>query len=116
MSGVSLEAAPLDWEDEQLPDAVKSNFDTGIDVIVMADVTYNTASFPALIGTLMRLVQFSRYKSKQPPLILLGYKERDAAERTLWDRARGIDIDLEQVAQVSGAGGNAIEVWVGKAQ
>lgn len=114
---VSLEAVALDWEDEQLPDVVESNFGSGIDAIVMADVTYNTASFSALINTLSRLIQFSRSKRNgHSPLIVMGYKERDAAERTLWDMVQEAGINLEQVTEVKGAGGKAIEIWVGKAK
>lgn len=31
---VSLEAAALDWEDEQLPDVMESNFGSGLDAIM----------------------------------------------------------------------------------
>jgi len=129
---VSLGAAALDWEGEQLPDVVESNFGSGIDAIVyvrspfflvrligvrMADVTYNTASFSALINTLSRLIQFSRSKRNgQSPLIVMGYKERDAAERALWDMAQEAGINLELVTEVKGAGGKAIEIWVGRAK
>ncbi|KAI6042067.1 putative methyltransferase-domain-containing protein [Pisolithus marmoratus] len=116
LSKVSPEPAALDWEVERLPDAVTSNFDTGLDAIVMADVTYNTASFSALISTLSRLVEFSKSKrADHRPFILLGYKERDVAERTLWNMAKEVGIVLEQVGVVGGAGGTAIEIWVGNA-
>lgn len=81
----------------------------------MADVTYNTATFSVLVNTLLRLVQFSRSKpGGRSPSIVMGYKERDAAERTLWDIARKAGITFEQVGEVIGAGGNAIEIWIGK--
>ncbi|KAI6126039.1 putative methyltransferase-domain-containing protein [Pisolithus croceorrhizus] len=116
LSKVSPEPAALDWEVERLPDTVMSKLDTGLDAIVMADVTYNTASFPVLISTLSRLVKFSQSKrADHHPTILLGYKERDVAERTLWDMVRDVGIDLEQVAVVNGADGAAIEIWVGSA-
>lgn len=116
LSKVSPEPATLDWEVERLPDAIMSKFDTGLDAIVMADVTYNTASFPALISTLSRLVGFSRSKwADRRPSILLGYKERDVAERTLWNMAKDVGIDFEQVGVVNGAGGAQIEIWVGNA-
>lgn len=114
LSKVSPEPAALDWEAERLPDAVTSNFDAGLDVIVMADVTYNTASFPALISTLSRLVEFSKSKrADRRPFILLGYEERDVAERTLWNTVKEVGIDLEQVGVVNGVGGAAIEIWIG---
>lgn len=72
----------------------------------MADVTYNTAAFPALLATLERL---------RPPLLVLGYKERDVAERELWDmlRASEMKMILERVGNVAGAGGVPVEIWVG---
>ncbi|KAH0836347.1 putative methyltransferase-domain-containing protein [Lanmaoa asiatica] len=81
---------------------------------VMADVTYNTASFPALIGTLSRLIQFSKHKRNgHSPRVLMGYKERHPDERSLWDRARGIDLHFQQIAHINGAGGNPVEIWLG---
>ena len=79
----------------------------------MADVTYNTASFPALIKTLRSILGL-RCSSARAPLILLGYKERDPAERTLWDLARAIGIQLEKVGERPGAGGEPVEVWIGQ--
>lgn len=75
----------------------------------MADVTYNTASFPALVRTLSSLVK----QSATPPLIILGYKERDPEERMLWDLAEGIGIYFTKVGERPGAGGAAVEVWIG---
>jgi hypothetical protein len=78
----------------------------------MADVTYNTSSFPALLRTLASLLAPSaaahdggeddgvadddadddddpgspeRDERGHDPLVLLAYKERDPAERQLWD-------------------------------
>ncbi|KAI0630629.1 putative methyltransferase-domain-containing protein [Trametes polyzona] len=101
----------LDWDDEQLPERVAA-VDTGFDAIVMADVTYNTASFPSLVRTLSSLIRLS--SPHKTPIIILGYKERDAAERTLWDMVREIGITFEQVGQRAGAGGQAIEIWIGR--
>lgn len=80
----------------------------------MADVTYNTASFSALIGTLSRLIQLCKHKRNgRSPSILMGYKERHLDERSLWDHAKDIDIHFQQIAQVNGAGGNPVEIWLG---
>lgn len=81
----------------------------------MADVTYNTASFPSLIRTLNRVVQLSDPCSdKKPPLVVLAYKERDTAERSLWDLAREIGIAFDRVGERSGAGGNPVEIWLAR--
>ncbi|KAI0668028.1 hypothetical protein C8Q78DRAFT_267729 [Trametes maxima] len=82
--------------------------------IVMADVTYNTASFPSLIRMLSALVRLS--PPSKPPVIVLGYKERDQAERTLWDMAEEIGVAFKKVGGRAGAGGRAIEAWIGLCQ
>lgn len=74
----------------------------------MADVSYNTSSFPSLARTLSRLVRLG----SNPPIILLGYKERDAAERTWWDIAAQAGIDFEKIGERIGAGGEPVEIWV----
>lgn len=103
--GNTPKSVALDWDDPDISTQVAS-FVSGIDVIVMSDVTYNTASFPALVGTLSRLIMFSlSVAPAKPPLIILGYKERDVAERTLWEMAEKIGIHFEKVAQIPGAGG-----------
>jgi len=75
----------------------------------MADVTYNTTSFPALSQTLSRL---SRMGSR-PPAILLGYKERDEAERSFWDLAAETGIRFQNIGGRDGAGGAPVEIWLG---
>ncbi|KAG6371028.1 hypothetical protein JVT61DRAFT_10751 [Boletus reticuloceps] len=47
MTICTTEAAVLDWDDEQLASSVQARLEDGQDVIVMADVTYNTALFSA---------------------------------------------------------------------
>ena len=47
----------LDWDDETLPEEVRT---VGtFDAIIMADVTYNTSSFPILVRTLDALIRLS---------------------------------------------------------
>ena len=122
-------ATVLDWE-EDLPNDIRT-LDGGIDAIVcvlctpdlvqmlivlplrMADVTYNTASFPALIKTLDSLRQLNVDQNILPPIVVLGYKERDPEERSLWIAAREIGLELERVGERMGCGGQAVEVWVG---
>jgi hypothetical protein len=106
----------------------------------MADVTYNTSSFPALLRTLASLLALSaathhhgdddgvpddgadhdgdpgtQERDGRDPLVLLAYKERDSAERQLWDMMmRETGVVLECVWKQTGAGGNPVEVWLGK--
>ena len=79
----------------------------------MADVAYNTNSFPSLIRALQSLINL-RSSPHPPPLILLGYKERDPEERTLWELAKGIGVDFMRVGTRRGFGGQAVEIWVGR--
>jgi hypothetical protein len=101
----------------------------------MADVTYNTSSFPALLQTLASLLALSAAhhvaddaddgprsqeqerddRGHNNPLVLLAYKERDPAERQLWDMmARETGVVLECVGKQAGAGGLPVEIWLGK--
>jgi protein N-lysine methyltransferase METTL21D len=49
------------------------------------------------------------------PAGVAGIQERDPAERELWDMmARETGIVLECVAKQAGAGGLAVEIWLGK--
>ena len=77
----------------------------------MADVTYNTASFPSLVRTLAQLIRLG----PRPPLVLLGYKERDVAERTLWNLVAEIGLKFEKISELTGAGGTPVEIWLGHA-
>ncbi|KAI0369090.1 hypothetical protein BV20DRAFT_946812 [Pilatotrama ljubarskyi] len=103
----------LDWDSPVLPEDVRT-VHTGFDAIVMADVTYNTASFPSLMRTIASLISLS--PPGEPPVIVLGYKERDPAERTLWEMAKEIGVSFENVAERKGAGGQAVEIWIGKCE
>ena len=88
----------------------------------MADVTYNTSSFPALLSTLTALLALSDRDDDgaaaggtREPLVLLAYKERDPGERRLWDMmARQVGVALERVGSEAGAGGAPVEIWMGK--
>ncbi|KAJ6607478.1 putative methyltransferase-domain-containing protein [Mycena sp. CBHHK59/15] len=100
-----VEGAVLDWDEEELPECVREC--AAFDVIIMADVTYNTASFPALIRTLKKLVELTEKR----PHVIVGYKERDTGERTMWPMAKTAGIELVLIGQRAGAGGNAVEIW-----
>lgn len=83
-----------------------------LNLLRMADVTYNTASFPSLIRTVTTLAK--PIKTHRMPLILLGYKERDPAERSLWSMAADVGINFTQVSSRTGAGQEPVEIWIGK--
>lgn len=78
----------------------------------MADVAYNTDSFPALIQTLADARNMSPDKK---PLFLMGYKERHGEERRLWDMTKKVGIDFIRVGTVPGhaSGVAPIEIWIG---
>ncbi len=101
----------LDWDEETLPSEILA-IEGGFDAIIMADVTYNTASFPALVRTLSSLLRLS--PPDHPPIVMLGYKERDPEERTLWDMAKGIGVSFERVGERRGAGRDPVEIWLGR--
>lgn len=76
-------------------------------------MTYNTASFPALVGTLERLLVPA---DGRKPLLLLAYKQRDAAERDLWGMLKDKGIGMVLVDKVRGAEEDGqVEIWVGGA-
>lgn len=84
----------------------------------MADVTYNTVAFPSLVRTVSDILRFRAEARKQDPtvketMILLGYKERDPAERTLWGTMQEMGVTLEKVDERRGAGGDPVEIWIG---
>jgi hypothetical protein len=88
----------------------------------MADVTYNTASFPSLVRTVRSLLHSS---AERDPLIVLAYKQRDVEERSLWGMLKEEGVELEKVAEESGMspeswgadgaeGQGPVEVWIGR--
>jgi len=106
---IDLKATELDWE-EEVPDAITPHVDgtaRKFDVIILADVTYNQVYFEALSSTLAKLMS-------PDTLVLFAYKERDSAERTFWDMLKAMDIILEHVENISGAGGAPVEIWLGR--
>ncbi|KZT66140.1 hypothetical protein DAEQUDRAFT_696103 [Daedalea quercina L-15889] len=125
----------LDWDEQSLPVEV-SRVQEGFDVVMyvyrmschtrlttlvscsMADVTYNTSAFPSLIRTVSEILHLRSSALLSEPrlretMILLGYKERDPAERTLWEMMRDICVHLEKVDERRGAGGDPVEIWIG---
>jgi len=105
----------------------------------MADVTYNTSSFPSLVRTIRSLVartcEFSSSKDAgeehRYPTILVGYKQRDPGERELFGMLEeafsftssgDVKIKLTRVGEVPGAssglesgeGRGPVEIWLGE--
>ena len=76
----------------------------------MSDVAYNTDSFPALVSTTSNLLQIG----ETPPVILLGYKERDEAERSFWKMMENVGVHLEMIGLRRGFADPPIEIWYGK--
>jgi hypothetical protein len=72
----------------------------------MADVTYNTDVFPNLVSTILKL-----YSKVKRTGILMAYKERDEAERVLWDILKENGIELVLIDTVEGSGGAPVEIW-----
>ncbi|KAH9167392.1 putative methyltransferase-domain-containing protein [Lactarius sanguifluus] len=113
-------ALSLNWDEEELPEAIRERHG-GFDLVVMADVAYNTSSFPALLSTLASLLALSdndddvAAAGAREPLVLLAYKERDPGERQLWEMmVRQAGVALERVGDEAGAGGFPVEIWMGK--
>lgn len=79
-----------------------------------ADVTYNTSAFPSLLSTLTSLLHPSAGLSNRP-LLVLAYKERDPAERELWDMLKKRGIDMVMVDEIKGAEDYGLtEIWIGR--
>lgn len=77
-----------------------------------ADVTYNTAAFSALLSTLVALLTPDQTGSG--PLLVLAYKERDAAERELWPMMQQKGIWTVKIGAILGAdtGTGETEIWI----
>ncbi|KAJ1304725.1 hypothetical protein OPQ81_005863 [Rhizoctonia solani] len=104
-SEIEFQAAQLDW-DNPIPPSVwatdpRSGAEYPFDIIIMADVTYNTASFGALLDTITGLLRGPR-TSGLSAIVLLAYKCRDSSERTLWVNAQTRGIVFIQVDTVKG--------------
>ena len=81
----------------------------------MADVTYNTSSFPSLVNTLDKLLHFGEGRDDYlPSTLLLGYKERDASERTLWEMVNRIGLHLHKIDERLGASEPPVEIWIAR--
>lgn len=81
----------------------------------MADVTYNTSSFPSLVRTLDKLLRLGdNGEAHLAPTVLLAYKERDASERTLWEMSTHIGLHFNKISDRAGAGGPPVEIWVAR--
>jgi hypothetical protein len=55
-------------------------------------------------------------KSGERPPLLLAYKQRDEAERELWDMLKAEGVDMELVDKTRGAEEDGqVEIWIGSA-
>ena len=72
----------------------------------MADVTYNTDVFPDLVSTILKL-----YSKVGRTGILMAYKQRDEAERELWNMLKEHGIELVLIDTLAGSGGAPVEIW-----
>ncbi|WVO13234.1 hypothetical protein L204_100847 [Cryptococcus depauperatus] len=108
-SRLSVDAKVLDW-DRPLPIWVAEDLPQ---LIIAADVTYNTSAFPSLLSTLSSLI-CPPNDSSAHPLLLMAYKERDSGERELWQMLEGQGIDMVKIDEVKGCEDYGFtEIWVG---
>lgn len=74
----------------------------------MADVTYNTSSFPSLLRTVDSVLRLAPGCE-----VVLAYKERHETERGIWGMFESIGLRMQKVDQIYGFGGAQVEVWLG---
>ena len=74
----------------------------------MADVTYNTSSFPSLLRTVDSVLRLAPNCE-----VVLAYKERHETERGIWGMFENIGLRMQKVDQIYGSGGAQVEVWLG---
>jgi len=75
----------------------------------MSDVTYNTASFPALLKTLKNLLRVSPRAR-----VIIAYKERHEAERAAWEMFETeAKLSMHKVEEIPGLAGMPVEIWLG---
>ncbi|OXC70247.1 hypothetical protein AYX13_01157 [Cryptococcus neoformans] len=111
-TGTFVDARILDW-DQPIPDWVNKDHP---ELIIAADVTYNTSAFPSLLSTLTSLLSPSVPSAglSNKPLLVLAYKERDPAERGLWGMLKERGIDMVMVDEIRGAEDyGSTEIWIG---
>jgi Lysine methyltransferase len=83
---------PLDWEARPFPDWTTTDI---FDLIVMADVTYNTATFVALANTLEHLQKHGAKGAKGAKVICCG-KRRHDEEEEFWKIVKGRGFELQE--------------------
>jgi hypothetical protein len=75
----------------------------------MSDVTYNTASFPALLRTVKNLLSLA-----PAARMIIAYKERHVAERIAWEMFESdAKLSLHKVEEIPGSAGVPVEIWLG---
>ncbi|WWC97053.1 hypothetical protein V866_003930 [Kwoniella sp. B9012] len=110
-NNVNVRADVLDW-DKPLPSWVSVE-DHLPELVIAADVTYNTSAFPSLLQTLISLLTPS---SDRIPILVLAYKQRDPSERDLWKMLNDNGIKMTLVDKVVGAevDQGETEIWIGR--
>jgi len=109
VQNVRLRSLEFNWDDTMPAELASSE---GFDLIIMSDVTYNTASFPPLLQALRSLLLLPM-PDDRPTNIILAYKERDPKERELWQMAEKEGVWFSHVTDVLGHGGQPVEIWHG---
>ncbi|WVQ64817.1 uncharacterized protein L199_002986 [Kwoniella botswanensis] len=110
-NNVNVRADVLDW-DKPLPSWVSVD-DHLPELVIAADVTYNTSAFPSLLQTLISLLTPS---SDRIPILVLAYKQRDPSERDLWKMLNDNGIKMTLVDKVVGSeiDQGETEIWIGR--
>ncbi|WWC87793.1 uncharacterized protein L201_002685 [Kwoniella dendrophila CBS 6074] len=126
---IQIDAKVLDW-DQELPSYVSESWP---ELIIAADVTYNTSAFPSLLRTITSLLNplgeirtisvsqddedivTKKRKRDINPILVLAYKQRDLAERDLWEMLKQENIQMVLVDRIKGAEEEGeTEIWIGK--
>lgn len=80
---------------------------TSYDIIIAADITYNTSSFSLLSKTLSNL-----FNANPSIRLLLAHKYRDYQEHTFWDHMKALNILSTHLKSIgSGRRGYETEIW-----
>lgn len=113
---LSLDFESLDWEDGKDGVLGPRARETGWDLIIISDCTYNTDTLSALVRTLSALHRSSKAVGKPGPRVMLSTKCRHSSENAFFDMmdSDGWDV-LESASQplpVLGSDDQTVEVYL----